>query len=98
MNLRRHRAILVAVILIAAIAISTILARTRTLVSAAPIGSGMKWEYKSRVHFGRISDPGNSEMYPSLKTEIELFGANGWELVTVYDDERRAVFIYKRAK
>ena len=47
-----------------------------------------KWEYQHREVGGRITDLTN--------TEMNLFGVNGWELIAVYNDGGKTVFIYKR--
>lgn len=48
-----------------------------------------KWEYTNRVITGTITDATSAEM--------SFLGVNGWELVTVYNDKGKTVFIYKRA-
>ena len=77
----------VTVLMLALITIACFAGWNASVKATAPVPR-TKWEYTNRVISGNITEATNSEM--------SLFGVNGWELVTVYNDKGKTIFIYKR--
>jgi hypothetical protein len=48
-----------------------------------------KWEYTTVAKVGKLNED-------TLRPEMALFGVNGWELVTAYNDGGRTILFFKR--
>ena len=77
----------VLVLMLALIGFACLARWNANVAATAPLPRN-RWEYTNRIIAGNITDVTN--------TEMNFLGVNGWELVTVYNDKGKTVFIYKR--